>query len=334
MVSAAASASAAVANALWFASNLSNWAFFKSALSDPQRYQEELLRRYISTNADSAFGREHGFGDIRTCDQYQKRVPIRDYDALKPWIDRLVRGEQGVLTCQRVARLVPTSGSTAAKKLIPYTAELHRELNRAVGPWIVDLFSQHPNAMTGPAYWSLTPLGGGDSIPETSTIPIGFDDDSSYLGGHFKRLIDSVMAVPARLGQVSSIQTLRYITLLLLLRRPDLALISVWHPSFLDLLLAGLSDHWNSLLQDIATGRCTVEHPLPSSLLHLVEAQPDPRRARELSFHTPSDCAAHWPNLAVISCWADGHASASVSSAMSWAKRAGIFVQPKGLLAT
>ena len=167
---------------------------------------------------------------------FAKRVPLMDYEDFEPWIERIRRGEANVLTREPVTRLVPTSGSTGARKLIPFTAGLQREFNAAIGPWLIDLLRQSPGIASGPAYWSVTPVM-GNAEPEDSAVPIGFDADTAYLGGTRQRLANVVMAVPDELRFIKDMEVFRYVTLLCLLHQRELRLISVWHPSFLSLLL-------------------------------------------------------------------------------------------------
>ena len=128
-----------------------------------------------------------------------------------------------------------SSGSTAASKLIPYTDELKAEFQRGIAPWIYNLYTSIPDLQGGPAYWSITPLTDGKRFTEAG-IPIGFESDSEYLGLLGKWLADSVMAVPNAVKNISNVDSFRYVTLLYLLRQPDLRLISVWNPTFLSLL--------------------------------------------------------------------------------------------------
>src|SRR5882724_5455453 len=123
------------ANSLWVASSLPAWAGFRRALNHPDRAQFHLLRGYLSANADSAYGQAHGFAKIRTYKEFASRVPLSNYEDLEPWIARILRGEKQVLTSEPVIRLVPTSGSTGARKLVPFTAGLQREFDRAIGAW-------------------------------------------------------------------------------------------------------------------------------------------------------------------------------------------------------
>src|SRR5947207_2019874 len=101
--------------------------------------QHRRLRGYLQRNQSTAFGQEHGFGDINNYEQFARRVPLADYDSLQRWIERIVTGEPKVLCWEPVTHLIPTSGTTGGRKLIPFTAGLQREFNAAIGPWLFDL---------------------------------------------------------------------------------------------------------------------------------------------------------------------------------------------------
>jgi hypothetical protein len=326
---------ASLANAAWWATGAPSAVAFEAALADPTRSQERVLTGLLRRNAGTAYGREHGFAEIRTPEQFARRVPPVDYDAIRPWVERVRRGEGNVLSAEPVRRLVPTSGSTAARKLIPYTASMQAELNRAIGPWVFDLYRRHPGAARGPAYWSVTPVAENlDAVgaKESTAVPIGFDDDAEYLGGWRKHFVAAAMAVPSSVASIPSVEDWRYVTLLHLLRRRDLALVSVWHPSFFELLLRAMAREWESLVRDVARGRSARAERQPAAAEWWPEARPMRRRAEELWRLGPFDIGRIWPRLAVVSCWADGHAVGAAEALGRVAGRAE--VQPKGLLAT
>jgi hypothetical protein len=129
-----------------------------------------------------------------------------------------------------------------------------------------------------------------------------------------------------------SVEAFRYVTLLCLLRARDLRLVSVWHPSFLTLLLDALPAHFPGLLRDVANGTCTSGEPLPPELSFALRGGPQPRRARELEELDTSAPAAIWPRLGLISCWADAHAALHIEGLRR--RFPGVAVQPKGLIAT
>jgi hypothetical protein len=235
--------------------SLPAFAQFRRALRRPELAQRDALLQIVRRNASTAYGQAHGFQTIRNHVDFAQRVPVVDYEGLEPWIGRIGRGEPNVLTADRVTHLIPTSGTSAGRKLIPFTAALQREFNQAIAPWIFDLYRRHPTASLGAAYWSVTPVV---RFPDAgpSAVPVGFEEDSSYLGGARKRLVSAVMAVPPEVRFIEDPDVFRYVTLLFLLRRSDLCLISVWHPSFLLLLLAALQPHCSDLLRDIREGTC------------------------------------------------------------------------------
>jgi len=126
------------------------------------------------------------------------------------------------------------------------------------------------------------------------------------------------MAVPASVTSSKSLNEFQFGTLLHLLLCRDLRLISVWHPSFLTLLLDALPDYWDRLLHAIGQGSETT----PAL----------PRRARELRALKTFHPEALWPSLRVISCWAD---AAAVLPFEQLRKRfPNVALQPKGLIAT
>jgi hypothetical protein len=204
-----------LANGFWLAGCLPELARFRRA--NVEESQRDILQRLLITNAHTAFGEQHAFSCIKTIYDYQQRIPLRTYEDFEPWIDRIAGGEPNVLTHEPVKLFEPTSGSSGATKLIPYTDSLQREFQRGIRPWIADLFLNHSELMNGQAYWSVSPACRTGFSP--SKIPIGFDDDSAYVGGWQRRLVRAV-----------TVRNLDDNT-------RNVRLISVWNPTFLSLLV-------------------------------------------------------------------------------------------------
>jgi hypothetical protein len=284
--------------------------------------QRTILDRYLRRNADTAFGMRYGFRRIRSPEEFRERVPLSRYDDYDDFVQRILRGEHQVLTRDRVRLLEPSSGSTRAAKLIPYTRSLQREFRRAIAPWMVDLVRRWPQLLGGPAYWSITPET--DRTYPHAACPIGFTDDSAYLGGAFKHVVDATLAVPAAVRRVRDLDEFRRITLVCLLNAPDLRLVSVWHPSFLTLMLTPLRERWDMLVHDVAGGY----HHAPTG----VRIPPNPARARALSAIGPDRLGDIWPRLRLISCWGDAHARTYLREVSDLFP--GVDIQAKGLLAT
>ncbi|MDW8330501.1 MAG: GH3 auxin-responsive promoter family protein [Cyclobacteriaceae bacterium] len=91
--------------------------------SKPGPVQNRTLMRIVRQAEQTAFGRDHGFSNIRTYEDFKKQVPIRDYEELKPYIDRILQGEENVLWKGKPAYLAKTSGTTSGVKYIPISHE-------------------------------------------------------------------------------------------------------------------------------------------------------------------------------------------------------------------
>jgi GH3 auxin-responsive promoter len=323
---------AALVNSLWLAASLPGMHRFRQAAASPEETQRRILERYLRQNRETEFGRAHHFAGIAGIAEFQRRVPLSTYDDYVPLIHRIENGAKNVLTAEPVQMFELSSGSTSASKMIPYPAALRSEFQRGLSPWIANLFLRHPGLMKGPAYWSISPLAEGRRRTPAG-IPIGFEEDSAYLGP-LGALIESALAVPDLVKHVRDVTAFRYVTLLFLLRRADLRLISVWNPTFLTLLLAPLSEWWEPLINDIDQGTLTPPSPIDPGLRRGLERKlsPQPRRARALRTVGHQDHASIWPHLELLSCWADG-ASAPYARALG-AQFPGVMLQPKGLLST
>jgi hypothetical protein len=171
----------------------------------------------------SAAREARAFGaDLHRVAEVQRSM-VGDVEALRARYPIRTWEEQELELTEPVERWEMTSGSSGAKKRVPYTRSLRREFDRAIAPWIVNLFTNDPRAFAGEAYWSISP---------------GAASDEEVLGPVQKRLVRAVQAVPSTVRLTHDNfreETLRHLT-----RCRTLSLISVWHPSFLDLLAGDL----------------------------------------------------------------------------------------------
>lgn len=233
-------------------SALPAWLRYRAAWRNVRRTQEALLFRFLRKNAATEYGRRFHYARITSIRQFQEEVPVVGYDDLEPWIERICRGQQGVLTAEPVRLVEKTSGSSGSAKYIPYTESLLREFREALGAWMFDLFTGRPQLLGGGQYWSISPLARRKERTPGG-LPVGIDDDAEYLGGVARCALRRALAVPPWIAQAADLDECRRLTLAWLMRRRDLRFISVWHPSFLTLLVEGLPagtqprDYWPRL---------------------------------------------------------------------------------------
>lgn len=88
---------------------------------NPVKTQEKVLRDLISKAKNTDFGKDHGFATIRSASGFSKNVPIRDYEQLKPYIEKILGGKKNVLWPGKPLYFAKTSGTTSGAKFIPLT---------------------------------------------------------------------------------------------------------------------------------------------------------------------------------------------------------------------
>jgi len=100
--------------------------------SDPVGTQERVFRDLMKTAQHTVFGQDHDFRNIKTYTDFAKQVPIRDYEGLRPYVDRVVDGESDILWPGKPLYFAKTSGTTSGAKYIPLTkASMLTHINAA-----------------------------------------------------------------------------------------------------------------------------------------------------------------------------------------------------------
>ena len=322
-------------NLAWLLSCIPGWLRFAVDLRFPRAAQKRRLRALLRANRDTAWGRRHGFASIRGQSDWS-RVPPSRYEDYREEIARAAAGEPGRLTAAPLLALEPTSGSGGATKLIPYTAALRFEFQAAIDPWIARLYFARPRLLFGKHYWSVSPSTPCPP-PEGCSVPVGFPADADYLGPLQRRLAACLFPVPSRIAAVRNQEAWLFLTLLFLVREREMRLISIWHPSLLEVFAEGFRRERLRLGAAVRSGRLPGGLRLPDDINTWLEGRlsPDEDRARLIEQATGdgvAGLAALWPNLQVISCWDRGRAAAAAAALRS--ALPGVMVEGKGLLAT
>lgn len=277
-------------------------------LENPQDAQAQRLTQLLQKNAATEFGRAHGFSAIRSLAEYQERVPVQTWSEVAPWVDRTLREPTSPLTAETVRFFERTSGSSAARKYIPYTDGLLAEFQRALVVWLYELYRSCPGVAAGRSYWALSPAGLPPEVAPNGA-QIGGISDAVYVQGSAAEPLLYTAIMPSW----SSGASWRMATLRALIEAEDLAFLSLWSPTFLSALLQPMLGS-TSALAELSAG-------LPSRRLSRLE--------RSLA---DGNFSALWPNLAAISVWMDGPSAGSAVQLRPWFPQSNWC--PKGLLAT
>jgi hypothetical protein len=252
---------------------------FEAATHDPRAVQDALLRRILDHQADTGYGRDHHFREVRGLDDFRRNVPVAGYEAVEPYIQRMLRGEFQALVADPVVHMFAlTSGTTATRKFIPVTPQYLADYRRGWNIWGLKVFRDHPRVRFRPILqvsgdWNeqQTPFGTpcGAVTGLTARMQI--------------RLIRWLYCVPAAVGEIKDINAKYYLIMRLSLPRSVAMIIAANPSTLINLARAGDRDR-EHLIRDIHDGTLSDRYPIPPHVRQAVAGRirKDPGRAREL----------------------------------------------------
>lgn len=258
-----------------------------------------LLAHYTGTE----LGRSYNVSPPMDADAFRAVVPICDYESFRPFIEREVAGDLGVIRKDRPSGFTLTSGTTAAPKLLPVyaaTLKLHR---RALSYMMYQGLKNKPDIWDGRL---LRMIGAAAEQTTAQGLPIGSKSgqmsmNSTVLTRLIYEIPDNVFSVPPELKYLA---VLRYAC-----AWDDLKLVITPNPSTVLLLADTLRANWPALLRDLQAGGFHRSAEVPEPLRSMMEALPPasaPRLAA-LSALGPSPAFGDvFPSLSMISCWTSG----------------------------
>ena len=280
---------------------------FERAAGRPRAAQERLLCDILRSNAATAFGREHGFATLRNSDDFRRAVPIRGYEALRPYVERIVAGEREVLTAEDPFMFALTSGTTAEPKLIPVTPAADRLGAALARQWLARAATDHPDAFGGS---QLMLVGRAVEARTPAGTPCG-----STSGMLYRRLpwaVRRVQAVPYDVVDIADYDTRYFVTLRFALGTSP-RLVAAPNPSTLVHLAGVAATNAEALIRAVHDGTVGIASDDPAIGRLAARLKPDPRRARELE-RAAAQCggfipANYWPDVKLIGCWTGGSAA-------------------------
>jgi hypothetical protein len=290
---------------------------FERATENAEEVQRSLLLNILKKNAETEFGKKNSFQRVRNEADYQKNIPLQDYDALEPYIKRSLKGKKQVLTADPVVRYNVTSGTTGNPKYIPVTAAFQRLTRQLLQQWLYRSQRDHPQLLdhslmliTSPAIEGQTPGG------------ISFGSATGLIYENLPKLLQRSFAIPFLVSRIRD-YNLRYYTLARLALERRMSFIGTPNPTTLVRIAEAAIHYQDLLIQSVKVGRlCERSQGLDlGGHLDIIAAleeklRPNPNRSRFLSNIAEKkgrlrlgDC---WPELKMIGCWLGGSMGAQI----------------------
>ncbi|MBW3547511.1 MAG: GH3 auxin-responsive promoter family protein [Actinobacteria bacterium] len=285
---------------------------FERATADPQASQAEVLLSLTKRNRATAFGREHRFEAVRTPEDFARQVPVRDYEAFRPYVERILEAEPGVLTADRVTTFATTSGTTAEPKFVPVTDRWREEMASLTRLWMYRTLRAHPRYLDRKML-----LVVGPAVEGHTSAGIPFGSLSGMTHQRIPMLVRRSYAVPYAVALVED-SDLRHLLTMRLALAHSVSAVGTPNPTSLMRLAETAVARSEQIVRAIHDGTIGVpDEALDKCDSGVVDRlrgslMPAPARARFLervvAKHGALVPGACWPELEVVGCWLGGAA--------------------------
>ncbi len=282
---------------------------------DPMRAQRTVLARILAANRDTTFGRLYGFAEMASLDDYADRVPISDFEKLRPLIEAEIATGEAALTRESPQCYVRTSGTTGKPKDLPLTITHLRSLRRIQRTTLAFQYRTCPDAFSG-GVLAIVSAGQEGSLSNGRS----FGSASGIVAGSTQRLIAGKFVVPAPVFTLKDSRVKYLLILRLALGRPDITCIGTANPTTLLILGKLYREYRAELLADLREGTFFLAKNLPDIVLTAVKSclRKCPGRAEELAnLHALKGdlpLADLWPAVRLIVTWTCASAGVAVRS--------------------
>jgi hypothetical protein len=285
---------------------LTVWAPLVKASQDPQSAQNSVLRQIVRTGLLTRFGKERGFSDISAYDDFTRRVPVQDYESLRPYVEAQDAGERAALMPVMPFMYAVTSGTTGEPKYVPVSRRTLRQYKLGQQLFSLTLYQTCPQAFEGKAFAVASPAVEGC---RASGIPYG--SVSGHLYASMPRLVRSNYVIPAAVYAIKDYRLKYKVMLRLALAEPDISYLAGANPSSFLQLLSILNESRQAFAESLEKGGMGALGDLPPDLASSLARYltPCPERAAVLRCIEPDTEISFdrvWPAIRLLTVWTGG----------------------------
>lgn len=250
---------------------------FTESWKNARKSQEDYLKAILKANGQTNYAQDFGLSSVTSMVDLRKKHPLTTYERYRPYVDRMAKGEEGVLTAERVERFALTSGTTGKSKMMPFGKSFRKMYHEIVGLAIdlrlkefgVGFLQREMTIYTAPKirYSEAGILMGPASMKNASN----------------RRLL-VLYSTPAEGFRIKDHQDSVYVHLLFGFRDRNLRIMSCNFTSNLMLAMRLVEQRWPDIIRDIEFGTVTTTNVPPEIHQVLVRemGSGDPERAAEL----------------------------------------------------
>jgi hypothetical protein len=278
------------------------------ASKDCTKSQHRVLMDILSWAKDSVYGKKHGFGTIKSFEDFQTKVPINRYEDLEPYIKRHTKGEADVLFPGKPRLYGTTSGTTKEPKWIPVTDKYYKEAYSAQSKlWFYSVLRENPHVFDGPEFSIV-----GKAVEGYAEDGTSYGSLSGQVYRDIPKFLKNVHVLPDSVWDIGDYYS-RYYVILRFAMMYHIRLVITGNPSTLVELNNIAQSKFNLLTDDIEAGTLSATLTLDDQVRKDLESHlsPFPERAAELrnlkAKHGDLLPKHYWPTLELINTWRCGN---------------------------
>ena len=284
---------------------------FLAQLDNLKQSQTELLLDIIRENQNTEFGKEYGFSEINSVADYRSKLPVLEYEAIRPYIEKQDKTGEPVLLAREPEFFAVTSGTTGKPKFIPVHDRALEDHKASTNLFIYSILKARPKMLSGKILAIVSPAVEGHM--EDSGKPFG--STSGHMYESLSDFVKNKYVVPSEIFAVSDYDLKYELVLLLAMAEKNITYFTTPNPSTIAKLMKMIPGLLDTAIRVLETGYYEKSHLLSE------KAQKDlanrlkinPRRASELKKlkATLSEVRMQdlWPNLQAVSTWTGGSCS-------------------------
>jgi len=278
---------------------------FLDAHNHTEDVQRQVLDDLLAAHGHSDFGRDHGLGSVKSVEDFRNAVPIRTYEDMRPYMDRVFEGRTTALLPpgHDVLMFSLTSGTTGYPKHIPVTQHFADTMRRGSNVWGIAALRDHP------AGWLRAILRISSPMCEhTSPTGIPCGAISGLLMRNQKTIVRRMYVTPESAASIEDPDA-KYYTICRCGVSRDVAMIITANPSSTIAMIEAGRRHAERLIRDVADGTLTPPGKLPQDVIRAVRFKPNRNLARRMQAGVDRDgqlLPGHFWNPSLLANWTGG----------------------------
>jgi len=279
---------------------------FENFTKNPIEIQHKLLLKYLSRNRDTEYGRKYHFSEVRSVEDYRMLVPLNDSESIFPYVERIKKGEDNILTKDKVIFFGLTSGTTGKPKLIPVTNFSRARKAEMMRLWAYYISKDHHDVLDGKILAIINP---DDDDSTESGIPIGAESGHAYR--NMPAMIKKFYAIPYSVFLIRDYES-RYYCMARIALENNITTLATLNPNTIVLMCHKIEKYKDELIEDIENGTLNGRINVPPYVRNALERffKPNKKRAAQLRDILKEKRQFlpkyFWPNLKLIECWKGG----------------------------